>query len=54
MTWLIYGIIAFTILSGLTALAYAFSKNDDDRNQYSGAAEGDQISKFGQRGFPSR
>jgi len=54
MTLLIYGIIAFTILSGLTALAFALTNNDDDRNEHSGAAEGDQISKFGQRSSPSR
>ena len=49
MTWLVSGIIGFTILCGATALAYALSGRDDGRGEFSGATEGDQI-HFNQRG----
>lgn len=47
MTWLIYGFIAFTILCGLVAKAFIWAGTDDERNEYSGALEGDQRN-FGQ------
>ena len=34
MTWLIYGIIGFTILSGCAALAFVLSDEDDDYQEY--------------------
>lgn len=34
MTLLIYGIIGFTILSGLVSLAFILSEEDDDYQQY--------------------
>ncbi|MXN51882.1 hypothetical protein GR158_12190 [Shinella sp. AETb1-6] len=49
MSWLIYGIIGFTILCGATAVAYALADRDDGRGEFSGATEGDQI-HFNQRG----
>lgn len=49
MTWLVFGIIGFTILSGATALAYALAGRDDASGESSGATEGDQI-HFNQRG----
>jgi hypothetical protein len=52
MTWFIYGIIGFTILSGAAALVYARSDSDDGRNEESGAPEGQF--QFGQRSSPSR
>lgn len=54
MTLLIYGIIGFTILCGVTAVAYALVDRDDGRGEFSGATEGDQTSRFGQRSSPSR
>lgn len=54
MSLLICGIIGFTILCGATALAYALADRDDGRGELSGATEGDQTSRFGQRSSPSR
>lgn len=53
MNWVVWLIIAFTILSGACALLFIWAGLDDERNEQSGAVEGDQR-HFGQRSSPSR
>lgn len=53
MTWIVWTIIGFTILVGACALAFIWAGSDDERNEQSGAIEGDQR-HFDQRSSPSR
>lgn len=53
MNWIVWGIIAFVVISGACALAFIWAGGDDELNEYSGAVEGDQL-HFGQRSSPSR
>jgi hypothetical protein len=48
MTWIIWIAIAFGILCGACAAAFIWAGSDDERNEHSGAIEGDQRN-FGQR-----
>lgn len=53
MNWIVWGIIAFVVVCGACALALVWAGRDDERNEYSGAVEGDQR-HFGQRSSHSR
>lgn len=51
MTIVVWLIIAFTILSGACALLFIWAGRDDERNDQSGAVEGDQL-HFNRRARP--
>ena len=49
MNLIVWGIIAFAVVCGACALLFIWAGRDDERNEYSGAVEGDQL-HFNQRG----
>ncbi|WP_421591125.1 hypothetical protein [Shinella sp. M27] len=51
MNWIVWGIVAFVILCGACALAFEWAGRDDERNEYSGAVEGDQL-HFNRQAYP--